>query len=89
MPRWRNSEAFDEIERAVLAWAEAMTSLPFAADDASFTEIRRRFEDRQIVELTAAIAWENFRARMNHALGIESQQFSACAVPWAGEAEHA
>ena len=36
-----------------------------------------------LVELTAAIAWENYRARFNWAFGIEPQGFyrEACAVP--------
>jgi hypothetical protein len=29
-----------------------------------------------MVELTATIAWENYRARFDHALGIEAQGFS-------------
>jgi hypothetical protein len=36
------------------------------------------------VELTATIAWENYRARFDHAFGIEAQGFSEgafCAVP--------
>jgi hypothetical protein len=49
-----------------------------------FAELRRHFDDAQIVELTAEIAWENYRARFNHALDIESQGFSEgsfCALP--------
>jgi hypothetical protein len=37
-----------------------------------------------MVELTAAIAWENFRARFNHAMGLGAQGFSEgayCALP--------
>jgi hypothetical protein len=37
-----------------------------------------------MVELTSAIAWENYRARFDHAFGIESQEFSAgafCPLP--------
>jgi hypothetical protein len=38
-----------------------------------------------MIELTATIAWENYRARFDHALGIESQGFSeegaACTIP--------
>jgi len=29
-----------------------------------------------MIELTATIAWENYRARFDHALGIEAQGFS-------------
>jgi len=37
-----------------------------------------------MIELTASIAWENHRARFNHALDIEAQRFSErafCVVP--------
>ena len=33
-----------------------------------------------MVELTAAIAWENFRARFNRGFGIEAEGFSVGAV---------
>ena len=39
---------------------------------------------RQMVELTSAIAWENYRARFDHAFGIEAEGFSAgafCPLP--------
>ena len=41
-------------------------------------------DEPQIVELTAAIAWENWRARFNHALGIEAHGFTEgafCPIP--------
>jgi len=41
-----------------------------------FAELRRHFDEAQLVELTAAIAWENYRARFDHALGIEAQGFA-------------
>ena len=41
-------------------------------------------DDMQIVEITSAFAWENYRARFDHALKIESEGFSEgafCPVP--------
>ncbi len=49
-----------------------------------FSELRKGFTDAQLVELTAAIAWENYRARFDHAFGVEAQGFSEgafCALP--------
>jgi len=43
--------------------------------DESFAEARRHFSEAQIVELTAAVALENFRSKFNVALGVESQGF--------------
>ena len=54
-----------------------MTETPVHVFDETFDELRRHFGERQLVELTSAIAWENYRARFDHALGIESEGFSA------------
>jgi alkylhydroperoxidase family enzyme len=43
--------------------------------DELFAEIRRHFSEAQVVELTAAVALENFRSKFNVALGVESQGF--------------
>jgi alkylhydroperoxidase family enzyme len=47
--------------------------------DEMFAQVRRHFSEAQVVELTAAVALENFRSKFNVALGIESQGF--CVVP--------
>ena len=47
--------------------------------DELFAEVRRHFSEDQIVELTAAVALENFRSKFNVALGVESQGF--CVLP--------
>ena len=44
-----------------------------------FAELKKHFSEGQIVELTAAIAMENFRSKFNPPLGIEAQGF--CMVP--------
>jgi len=79
-----DSPAFDATERVVLAYATAMTQTPPAVDDRLFAQLRRHLDEGQIVELTAAIAWENYRARFNRALDIEADGFAegtACALP--------
>lgn len=55
-----------------LALAEAMTSTPAEVTDAIFDEARRLFTDEQLVELACSIAMENYRARFNRAVGVES-----------------
>jgi alkylhydroperoxidase family enzyme len=69
------SPLFDEAERAALAYAEAMTTTGQRVTDELFTGLRRHFGEAQVVELTAAIALENFRSKFNVALGIEAQGF--------------
>ena len=43
--------------------------------DELFADVRRHFTEAQVVELTAAVALENFRSKFNVALAIESQGF--------------
>ena len=69
------SPLFDEVERAAIAYAEAMTITGQRVSDDLFARIRKHFSEPQIVELTAAIALENFRSKFNVALGIEAQGF--------------
>jgi alkylhydroperoxidase family enzyme len=76
---WRESGAFSELERVALEYAERMTYTGQKVDDALFGRLRAQFSEPQIVELTAAIALENFRSKFNPALGVESQGF--CLLP--------
>ena len=84
LPRYRESDRFDETEKLVLDYATAMTETPSDVPDELFDSLRARFDERQLVELTSAIAIENYRARFNWAFGIGPQGFvegGACAVP--------
>lgn len=74
-----SSPLFDELERTALAYAEAVTITGQRVGDELFARIRTHFTEAQIVELTAAIAMENFRSKFNPPLGIEAQGF--CMVP--------
>ena len=81
---YRESEAFDDLERLVIEYATAMSRTPSEVDDDLVARLRERFDDAQVVELTNVIAIENHRARFNHALGLEPQGFAegaACVVP--------
>jgi hypothetical protein len=57
-----------------------MTQTPVVVSDALFTRLRGRFSEAELVELTSAIAWENYRARFDHAFGIEAENFTEGAV---------
>jgi alkylhydroperoxidase family enzyme len=51
--------------------------------DSLYAQLQALFDPVQVVEITAAIAWENYRSRFNHALGIEAHGFSVghyCAI---------
>ena len=82
--RHRESEHFDERERLVLDYAEAMSRTPVEVSDELVAGLRRFLDDAQLVELTSVIALENYRARFNWAMGLEAQGFAdgaACPVP--------
>jgi AhpD family alkylhydroperoxidase len=89
LPRFRESEAFSRLEKLVLEYAEAITRTPSEVDAALLARLREHFDEPQLVELTATIGIENYRARCNHAFGLPSEGFSAggaCAVPEQPEA---
>lgn len=79
VPKWRESQMFSEAERVALDYAERITITSERVDDALFARLREHFSEAQIVELTAAIAFENFRSKFNPALGVEAQGF--CPLP--------
>lgn len=83
---YKTSPRFTDDERAAIAYADAVTTDPHAVTDAQVADLRRRFGDDGVIELTYQIGIENMRARMYSALGITEQGFSsgdACRVPWA------
>ena len=83
---YASSPRFSDDERAAIAYAEAMTTDPHTVTDDQVADLRRRFGDKGVIELTYQIGVENMRARVNAALGITEQGFSsgdACRVPWA------
>ena len=84
MPDYEHSGLFSEVEKLVLEFADAMTRTPVEVPDGLFKQLLGKFSQAQMVELTATIAWENYRARFDHAFGIEAEGFSEgayCALP--------
>lgn len=81
---YEQSSAFDDLEKRILDLAVGMTSTPAAVADEVITNLRKHFDEEQLVELVASIGWENYRARFNHSFGIESANFSEgafCPMP--------
>jgi AhpD family alkylhydroperoxidase len=84
LPSYRTSALFTDLEKLVLDYAVGMSRTPVEVSDALFAELRKHFDDAQLVELTHVIALENMRGRFNLALGIGAAGFSegmVCAVP--------
>lgn len=80
LAEYETADVFSELERDVLRYADAMTATPVRVSNPLFEALRGHFDEGQLVELTSALAWENYRARFDHALGIEAEGFSAGAV---------
>jgi alkylhydroperoxidase family enzyme len=76
---FETSRHFDPREKAVLRYTEGITRTPAEVSDAVFEELKTFFTAAQIVELTAAVALENLRARFNCALKVESDNL--CMLP--------
>jgi alkylhydroperoxidase family enzyme len=52
-----------------------MTITGQRVSDELFARLQGSFDEAQIVELTAAVALENFRSKFNVPLGVEAQGF--------------
>jgi alkylhydroperoxidase family enzyme len=73
---YESSDALSEVDKLALRYADAMTDTPQQVPQELFDALQRHFDARQLVELTSSIAWENYRARFDHAFGVESEGFS-------------
>lgn len=91
LAHFESSPAFSELEKLVLRYAEAMAQVPVEVSDELYHALEAHFNPTQLVELTSAIAWENYRARFNRPFGIEAEGFcegAACVVPAAAGHGH-
>jgi AhpD family alkylhydroperoxidase len=63
---WRESPYYSERERAALAWTEAVTEVGNGrVSDDVFDEVRRHFDDRELANLTLAVATINAWNRLS------------------------
>ena len=75
LEEYATSPLYDEQERAALEYADRMTITGQDVDDELFSRLRRFFDEDALVELTAAIAWENSSSKFNRAVRVPSQCF--------------
>jgi alkylhydroperoxidase family enzyme len=66
---------FSADEKLVLELADAITASPARMTQELRERLQKRFSTPQLVELAAAIAWENYRARSNRVFGFGSEGF--------------
>jgi AhpD family alkylhydroperoxidase len=79
LPDYARSPHYSERERAALDYAEAMTNSALGVDDALRSRMRNVFDQSEMLELTALIAFQNMSSKFNAALGIAPQGF--CSLP--------
>jgi AhpD family alkylhydroperoxidase len=69
---WRDAPFFSERERAALGWAEALTHVSATkAPDADYAPARAQFSDKELADLTFAIAQINSWNRLS--IGFRAQ----------------
>ena len=66
--------AFSDSELLVLELADAMTETPSNISDDLYARLRQQFSEEQLLELSAQIAFENFRARANRVFDVGSDE---------------
>ena len=72
---FEHSLLYSELERAALAYADAITHSDPKVDDALVNRLKAQFNDDAIIELTALIAFQNLSSKFNAALGVAPQGF--------------
>jgi len=68
-------------ERFALEYANRVSATPVDVPDAFFEQLRQAFSEREIVELTAHIAHENYNAKFNRPLRVAANNFCDIALP--------
>ena len=70
---YTRSSYFSPREKLALTYADRITLSDQDVDDELFAKLQYEFsEPAAIVELTAIVAFENFRSKFNHALQVEA-----------------
>ncbi len=80
LEQWKESELFDEKEKVVLEYTEAITFSDQQVTDEMVVKLKEFFDEDGIVELTGLIAFQNLSSKFNSALDVPSQGF--CKIPY-------
>ena len=75
LEKYGESGLFTGREKMALEDTDLMTRTPVEVSDALFARLRQEFNEPELLELTVAIGWDNFKARFHHALDIGSDNF--------------
>jgi alkylhydroperoxidase family enzyme len=76
---YKNSSLFSPPEKLALELCERMTYTDQRVTDQFFEQLKQLFSEKELVELAAIIALENFRSKFNPVFAVEAQGF--CPLP--------
>lgn len=79
LDHWKDSELFDDKEKAVLEYVEAITYSDQQVNDELTRRLQEYFSEDAVVELTGLIAFQNLSSKFNSALDVPAQGF--CKIP--------
>lgn len=79
LEQWKDSDLFDEKEKVVLEYTEAVTYTDRQVTDELVNRLKGFFDDDGVVELTGLIAFQNLSSKFNSALDVPAQGF--CKLP--------
>lgn len=85
LEQWKESDLFDEKEKVVLEYTEAVTYSDQQVSDELIQRLKEFFDEDGIVELTGLIAFQNLSSKFNSALDVPAQGF--CKLPPANNAK--
>ena len=71
---------FSDVERLIIELADAMAATPSNISDELYSRLRAQFPEEQLMSLSAQIAFENFRARLNRVYDVGSDELYKPAV---------
>ncbi|HJT68292.1 MAG TPA: hypothetical protein VJ749_17675 [Pyrinomonadaceae bacterium] len=63
---------FSHDELLVIELADAMASTPSNISDELYARLREKFSEEQVLQLSAQLAFENYRARLNRVFDVGS-----------------
>jgi len=79
LENWKESNLFDDMEKVVLEYTEAITYSDRQVSEDLMTRVRQFFNEDEVVELTGLIAFQNLSSKFNSALDVPPQGF--CQIP--------
>jgi alkylhydroperoxidase family enzyme len=65
---------FNTKERLAIELSDAMVAAPANISDDLYARLLKEFSEEQLMELSAQIAFENYRARWNRVFEVESDE---------------